>query len=175
MTSNDELLSGLLVPIPTFPSIIKPLVGAELIPEYVDKINLVKNRYLYYNLIKYAILYKYGGFWINNDILMINNFEINQIDSHDIILYRMDKNNHLYLDDIIYVNRNNPIIKRVLDFIIYRLNTFQNTDIYFNSVVKYLNSILDSTVQIFFNNICLTHDLSGKKIDYKTYLSSFNN
>ena len=106
---------------------------------------------------------------------MINNFEINQIDSHDIILYRMDKNNHLYLDDIIYVNRNNPIIKRVLDFIIYRLNTFQNTDIYFNSVVKYLNSILDSTVQIFFNNICLTHDLSGKKIDYKTYLSSFNN
>ena len=145
----------------------------KLIPEYLDNISKVKNKYMHYNLIKYAILYKYGGFWINNDILMINN--IDDVDSENICFYQMNENGDLYSDNILYVNKNNNIIKKVLNYIIYRLHTFQNTDGYFNSITKYLNSLIDSNTFISFKDTCLTHDLSGRKMDFSVYLNSYYN
>ena len=41
-----------------------------IIPEYVSAINNCTSEYMKYNLIKYAVLYKYGGVWIPKDTLM---------------------------------------------------------------------------------------------------------
>ena len=148
----------------------------DIIPEYVGYKYRIKNKYLYHNLIKYTILYKYGGFWLKNDTIMLNNLENKNFDLSHINFYKLDDNNSsLYSDDIMLVEKKHPVIKTVLDYIFQRINTFQNTDFFKNSILVYLNKQLDSKVKFYFYNITLQKDLSNNLIDYNLYLKSFHN
>lgn len=148
----------------------------DIIPEYVGYKDRIKNKYLYHNLVKYTILYKYGGFWLKNDTIMLNNLENKNFDLSHINFYKLDDNNSsLYSDDIMLVEKKHPVIKSVLDYIFQRINTFQNTDFFKNSILVYLNKQLDSKVKFYFYDITLQKDLSNNPIDYNLYLKSFHN
>ena len=148
----------------------------DIIPEYVGYKYRIKNKYLYHNLVKYTILYKYGGFWLKNDTIMLNNLENKNFDLSHINFYKLDDNNSsLYSDDIMLVEKKHPVIKSVLDYIFQRINTFQNTDFFKNSILVYLNKQLDSKVKFYFYDITLQKDLSNNPIDYNLYLKSFHN
>lgn len=49
-----------------------------IVPEYTAQINNCKSEYIRENLLKYSIIYKYGGVWLNCSTLVLNKFDIDE-------------------------------------------------------------------------------------------------
>lgn len=120
----------------------------KLIPEYADILSLCNSFYLYYNLIKYAILNKYGGIWIPSNYILTKPLSYIEKCNHDKLITFSKNNNQLIdnyglSDDIICCKRDNLIVKEMLCFIKRQLNSFQNELIFKRQINKYFNTILN--------------------------------
>ena len=152
-----------------------------LIPEFKQHLDNCKNSYSFNNLLKYSILYKYGGIWIPKDTIMLNTLNISSDDYYSGKVLTFGINNTDIIDNIgisdkiIAANRNNPFIKNMLKFIINNLYRFQNAYKFKNGVNKYFNNILIKGDYIRFYPFTLQKELSNKFISVDTLMSIFNN
>ena len=152
----------------------------KLIPEFIESINKCRDEYEFNYLIKYAIVYKYGGVWLPKDVLVLNKFEIPDKEYYSNCLITFMNNNLSYVNnrgvsDRIFASRKgNPILKNLLLDVIKNLNTFGNSNkfknyynIRFNQVAKYQ--------KLYFMPLGLEKDMSGNDITFDTITSVFNN
>jgi hypothetical protein len=122
-----------------------------LLPDFFknkDFVIKIKNDYVLMNFIKYALLVKYGGYWIPADTILIKSIK------DTIPIYKnnkfitLTKNNMNFIDfdglsdDYIACQKNNPIAVECQNFILKNIDTFQNSILFKNAVNKYFNSIL---------------------------------
>jgi hypothetical protein len=135
--------------------------------DYLDKklINQILCKYMTLPIqadaIRVAILHKYGGFWMDTDILIINSKFINMFYGSDLIMFGDSKAQFKQHIGFIYASSNSTILKAWLNIIIYRVKIFKRNltlkrlfpNKYFNNLYKqskhwsYLgNGILDKLV-----------------------------
>ena len=113
-----------------------------LIPEYIQDIKKCNDPYIYMNLIKYCILFKFGGLWLNNDTIILNKLYISNVYRKNLIIFSTNKDGKTYDDSIIMTNPNNNLIYKMLLFIKKDINSFQNSNWYSNSINKQFNKLL---------------------------------
>lgn len=119
----------------------------KLLPEYTKTLSLCNSFYLYYNLIKYAILNKYGGIWFPSNYILTKPLSCIEKCKHNKLVTFSKNNNQLVdnyglSDDIICCTAGNFIIKEMLCFINRQLNTFQNELIFKKTINKHFNILL---------------------------------
>ena len=122
-----------------------------LLPDFFknkDFVVKIKNDYVLMNFIKYALLVRYGGYWMPVDTILIKSLK------DTIPIYKnnkfitLTKNNMNFIDfdglndDYIACQKNNPLAVECLNFILKNIDTFQNSIHFKNGVNKYFNSIL---------------------------------
>ena len=152
-----------------------------LIPEFKQHLDNCKNSYSFRNLLKYAILYKYGGIWLPKDTLMLNELNINSNDyySGKIITFGINntdqKDNQGISDDIIGSSRNNPFIKNILKFIVNNIYKFQFALKFKDGVNKYFNIVAKKGDYIRYYPLTLQKNLRNKFINESTLMGIFNN
>tara|TARA_B100000401_G_scaffold429747_1_gene363715 strand:+ start:3921 stop:4853 length:933 start_codon:yes stop_codon:yes gene_type:complete len=120
----------------------------KLLPEYTNILSLCNSFYMYYNLIKYAILNKYGGLWIPSNYILTKPLSCIEKCKHNKLLTFSRNNNQLVdnyglSDDIICCTPDNLIIKEMLCFLKKQLNSFQNDLIFKKTINKHFNTLLD--------------------------------
>ena len=150
-----------------------------LLPKYIDLLNKCKNKYMFHYLIKYAILYTYGGLWLGNDVVLMSKLEIPEKYYNSIVIFSENNtnyyNNHGFDETLIMVNSNNLIIKKMLDHIENKLSKFQNEDKFMNSINNYFNMIINKTKSIVFLPLSLQKDASNRFITNRDLLRNFYN
>lgn len=152
-----------------------------LIPEFKQYLDKSKNSYSFNNLLKYAILYKYGGIWIPKDTLMLNklNIDENSYYSGKVLSFSInntDKIDNIGISDsILAAKRNNPLIKNIIKFIIFNLYRFQNAYKFKNGVNKHFNNLIKKGDFVRFYPYTLQKDLRNKFIDTPSLMGIFNN
>ena len=139
-----------------------------LIPEFSKYINLCRSEYLFENLLKYAILFKYGGLWIPEDTIIINDLQTDFQDTTEKIhLYGLNDPNYCdnpgFSDDIILCNKNNNSIKLIVQYIISSIYSFHNSTNYKLTINKHINSISNDLIH--FEDYTLQKNIYGKFID----------
>ena len=119
-----------------------------LIPEYLDTLKNCSSEYMRYNLIKCAILHKYGGVWIPKDTLMFNSLSYrDHFDCNYITTFGNNNNNYMdngISDNIIAVGKNNKLIGQMLTYLIRNTLTFQNAITFKQSINKHFNKLIQS-------------------------------
>ena len=152
-----------------------------LIPEFKKDLGNCKNSYSFINLLKYAILYKYGGLWIPKDTIMLNTFHIdtNSYYSGKILTFKTNNLNYTdnkgISDDIIAANRLNPFIKNMLKFIVNSNYRFQNSYKFKNTVNKHFNNQILKNDIIRHYPIVLEKNMKDTYLDAAIAMSTFNN
>ena len=152
-----------------------------LLPEFTQFIDKCKNSYSFHNLLKYAILYKYGGIWIPKDTIMLNKLVISESDyySGKVLTFGINNTNIIdnagISDNIIASNRHNPVIKNVLKFITNNTSRFQNSYKFKRGINKFFNKLIRKGDYIRFYQDTLQKDFSGKFIKISEIMSIFNN
>lgn len=99
--------------------------------DYLD-IKLI-NRILYKHMdlpvqadaIRVAMLYKYGGFWMDADTLIINSKFIDLIHGSDLIMFGNSKDNHKQHIGFIYASSHSTVLKAWLNIIIYKVKIYK--------------------------------------------------
>tara|TARA_B110000908_G_C10189936_1_gene419969 strand:+ start:597 stop:1376 length:780 start_codon:yes stop_codon:yes gene_type:complete len=139
-----------------------------LLPEFIKYINLCRSGYLFENLLKYAILFKYGGLWIPSDTIIINNLGNNFHDlTNKIYLFGLNDLNYTdtpgFSDDIVLCNKENKTIKTILDYVIMNIYSFHNSSNYKLIINKYINNFSDDLV--IFKGYRLQKTIFSKFID----------
>ena len=139
-----------------------------LIPEFSKYINLCRSEYLFENLLKYTILFKYGGLWIPEDTIIINDLQTDFQDTTEKIhLYGLNDPNYCdnpgFSDDIILCNKNNNSIKLIVQYIISSIYSFHNSTNYKLTINKHINFISNDLIH--FEDYTLQKNIYGKFID----------
>tara|TARA_B110000211_G_scaffold210528_1_gene248684 strand:- start:9904 stop:10782 length:879 start_codon:yes stop_codon:yes gene_type:complete len=49
---------------------------SDIVPEYMEFLDNSKSDYIFYNILKYSIIYKYGGVWLPCSTIVLDNFNI---------------------------------------------------------------------------------------------------
>ena len=117
------------------------------ITQYIDNIpdnlkEFKENKKI--NYIKYNVLYKWGGIWINNNILLIKNIDYlfnNLVEKEGFIII----NNNKLILDIFGSNANNELLSKLLDLINIDINEIYiiYKDIFANyNIISYDNDII---------------------------------
>ena len=138
-----------------------------LIPEYKSIIGLSNNKYMKYNIIKYAILNKFGGIWIPKDTLILRNIPYdNSIINGKVITYSRNNNNIIdnkgFSDEIISMSPKNIISEKMLSYIKANVHTFQNGIQFKNAINKYFNILLSNCSNHKFVDLTANTTCSGK-------------
>jgi hypothetical protein len=119
---------------------------SNIIPEYAEFCKKITNKYTYCNFIKYCILYKYGGYWVPNDVITLKKLSKEPFWSLNILkvhtFHKMPFTN--YTDEIIACQRGNPVIRSCIEYILDNLKTFQNEIAFSKSIQKHFSSLLHS-------------------------------
>lgn len=149
-----------------------------LLPEYIDILSLCNSFYLYYNFIKFAMIYKYGGIWIPSNFILTKPLSCIQKCKHNKLLTFSKNNNQIVdnyglSDEIICCNRNNLIIQEMLCFLKKQLQGFQNELIFKKTINKFFNTILskykhhhtDQQQLLIDNKFITVEDLVSNEID----------
>lgn len=149
-----------------------------MLPEYITYLKKCKNRYLFDNLVKYCILFKFGGLWINNDTIILTKLDIPYSERNTVNIFSENNqkyiNNHGYDDSILLVNSKNLFVKDMIQFIIERLNKFQNTENFNNIVNRYFNSKLNHNNSTYIP-LTLQKNVSGQFLDISDLTKTFYN
>jgi hypothetical protein len=74
--------------------------------------------------IRVAILYKYGGFWMDVDTLIINHNFMNMFSGSDLIMFGISKIKQQHIG-FIYASNNSKILKAWLKGIIYKIRIYE--------------------------------------------------
>jgi len=152
----------------------------KLLPEFIHSINKCRDEYEFNYLIKYAIIYKYGGVWLPKDILVINNFQVPEKEYYSNCLIAFMSNNLLYVNnegvsDRIFASRKgNPILKLLLLDVINNLNTFGNSNKFKNYFNIRFNKI-SKFQKLYYVPLGLEKDISNNYVSFDTLTSVFNN
>jgi hypothetical protein len=141
----------------------------KFIPEKIEFLNKCKDFKTFINLVKYYILYKFGGLWIPLDTIILRNINFNPTNNNKLIVFKENNpnitNNKGFSDDIIYCLKNNNIVQEMIKIIENQLKTFQNEINFNNYINKYFNEI------IFKENNFLYKNLSVQKLSNGNYIS----
>ena len=153
---GDEILDGLMLD--ELNIMDYDCRGIEHGKELFKKCN---NDYIVNNLIKYAILKKYGGLWLPKDTIMLNDiFSANDISIGNIVTYGKNNTNLYdnleYSDLIIGAPSNNQTINDIVKFITLNLNTFQNGILFKNSINKFFNTAIRNSKNHVHKNLLIT-------------------
>ena len=119
-----------------------------LLPEYLDEIDNCKTLYLLHNLIKYAILHKYGGLWLPSSSIIMKPLNIlNSLRRDKLITFGNNNtqliNNSGKSDIILCCNKDNLIISNMLTFIKKNINSFQNSINFSKGINAHFNKIVN--------------------------------
>lgn len=119
---------------------------SNIIPEYVEISKKITNKYTYCNFIKYCILYKYGGYWVPNDVITLKKLSKEPFWASNINkVYTFHKMPFTgYLDEIIACQRGNPVIRSCIDYTLYNLRNFQNEIAFSQDIQKHFISLLNT-------------------------------
>lgn len=136
-----------------------------LIPEYKPRIRMCKSDYLKENLIKFAILFKYGGLWVPKDTLLLKPINsINDVYSCNFKTYGINNRNYNdkgISDQIISSKKNDSLVKSILQFLIKNTNGFQNAIEFKSSVNKRFNEFIKNNREHIHTNLGITEKCSG--------------
>ena len=136
-----------------------------IIPEYVSAINNCTSEYMKYNLIKYAVLYKYGGVWIPKDTLMFKSLSYRpHFDCKYITTFGNNNENYMdrgISDSIIAAGKNNIVTGQMLSYLIRNTLTFQNALIFKQSINKHFNKLLSKCIYHVKHNSSILKKCSG--------------
>ena len=148
-----------------------------LLPEYKQLISVYNNPIHHYKLIKFLILYKFGGLWLPNDTIIFQSFNLdNELNTNKILLFKTSKLSNLLNNDILAVSKHNPLFKNIIHKYKQRACLHLNISANFNNEI---NLIFDKNLKINNNykdlNILVEKDLNHKFITYNDIFSIFNN
>lgn len=159
----------------------------KLLPEYFKHPNYfkqIKNDYVYYNLIKYAILYKYGGYWIPADTIMMSSLMDTRIYFNRGYILTFGSNNTNFIDckgfndSYLAALPENKIIGDMLKFITDHISSFQNAINFKESINRYFNAIICSHKKHYHYDMLIEKSSDNKYITidwyFKTYYNSLN-
>lgn len=136
-----------------------------LIPEYKIHINMCKSNYLKENLIKFAILFKYGGLWVPKDTLVLKPINsINDLYSYNFNTYGINNSNYNdkgISDQIVSSTKNDPLVKSLLQFLIKNTRGFQNAIEFKSSINKRFNQFIKTHCNHTHNNVGITEKCDG--------------
>lgn len=76
--------------------------------------------------IRIAILYKYGGFWMDFDTIILNSKFINMFYGSDFIMFRQSKPYNKHYSGFIYASSNSTILKAYFKTIIYKVRLYKH-------------------------------------------------
>ena len=137
----------------------------DIIPEYMSSINNCSSEYMKYNLIKYAVLYKYGGVWIPKDTLMFKPLSyLPRLDCNYITTFGNNNVNYMdqgISDSIIASGKNNIVTGQMLSYLIRNTLTFQNALVFKQSINKHFNKILNKSIYHVKYNSSMLEKCSG--------------
>lgn len=74
--------------------------------------------------IRVAILQKYGGFWMDDDVILVNHKWMKMFYGSDLIMFGNKKNNFQHIG-FIYASNNSTILRKWLDIIIERVRIYK--------------------------------------------------
>lgn len=113
-----------------------------IVPEYVTYIESCKSPYIRDNLLKYAIIYKYGGVWLNCSTIVVNNFDLDEsayLQGKLIFFCERAKQYNDKFNSFDFTNiasiKNSEQIKVILDNLLRVSNTL-NHDYSFNNLIE---------------------------------------
>ena len=136
-----------------------------LIPEYTTHIHMCQSNYLKENLIKFAILFKYGGLWVPKDTLLLKPINsINDVYSCNLKTYGVNNRNYNdkgISEQILSSKKNDSLVKLILQFLMKNARGFQNAIEFKSSVNKRFNEFIKNNSGHTHNNIGLTEKCSG--------------
>tara|TARA_Y100000385_G_C13071453_1_gene629262 strand:- start:98 stop:1024 length:927 start_codon:yes stop_codon:yes gene_type:complete len=136
-----------------------------LIPEYKPHIQMCQSNYLRENIIKFGILFKYGGLWVPKDTLLLKPINsINDVYSCNLKTYGINNRNYNdtgISEQIISSKKNDSLVKSILQFLIKNTRGFQNAIEFKSSVNKRFNQFIKNNSGHTNINLGLTEKCSG--------------
>ena len=136
-----------------------------LIPEYKPHIQMCQSNYLRDNIIKFGILFKYGGLWVPKDTLLLKPINsINDVYSCNLKTYGINNRNYNdkgISEQIISSKKNDSLVKLILQFLIKNTRGFQNAIEFKSSVNKRFNQFIINNSGHTNINLGLTEKCSG--------------
>jgi hypothetical protein len=153
-----------------------------LLPEFYNTnykyFKLISKNYSYHTFIQYAILHKYGGYWIPTDTIMVKSISNTIPIYNNGICLTFLKNNLNYYDNsgvsdiILAATADNIFIKKTLAYIVANLISFQNEFAFKRAVNHYFNSLVYSNTKHQYIPIGANQDINGKFLKEEYYYSS---
>ena len=157
----------------------------EIIPEYVEVLAKCKSTYMFLNLLKYAVIYKYGGIWLPSETIVLKEFTIDEEPFMDQkLIFFSEKtlehtpNFNKFSFKAIASKEKTTQVKVILDKIIEQLDTFN----YSHNFNKELDNFFNEDSHIHYSPIALNYNSSfiltqspNIKIDKKVALIFIDN
>jgi len=135
----------------------------EIVPEYVDSFAKCKSMDMFLNLLKYAVIYKYGGIWLPAETIVLKKFSIDEEPFMDkkIIFFTEKTLEHTsnfskFSFKAIASREKTPQVKVILDKINEQLDTF---DYSFNFTKK-IDNFFNVDSHIHYSPIALNYSSS---------------
>lgn len=116
----------------------------KLLPGHKKYLTNKVDPYVYNNYLKYAILKKYGGLWMPKDLIIYKKME--NINSNKLITFGLNNNNIVdnvgFSDEILFANKENVLVSKMLSYIKCNYHSFQNALIFKKSINKFFNKMI---------------------------------
>jgi hypothetical protein len=142
----------------------------KLLPDYKDKFILAKDQYFKTSLLKYSLLYKYGGIYIPNDTIFIKGIDSLLKPYNMGYSITLLENNLNYIDNkgvdetILMAKKEHQIIKKCLEYILSNITGFQNAFSYRDIMGKLYNEIISIDKRHKHLELGLSKNSNGKYI-----------
>jgi len=160
--------------------IINQSMIKKLIPEFVPLINKCKDKYIFEYLLKYAVIFKYGGLWLPKDTLVLREFHIPDDLYYNNHIISFSENNTFYennkglSDRIFAAKKGNPLIKTLLNDVIQNLSSFNFANRFKNYFNIKFNDLSQGGKLTYFP-ITLDKEVNGRYLTFDTLFGIFNN
>jgi len=110
-----------------------------IIPEYMDYVNSSKNTYVFFNMLKYFIIYKHGGIWMPYNTLVLNKFYIEDTPyNNDKLIFfggktkKYNAYHNKFNFEMIASKPETKQVKRIIDKLINQVGSFNNNMVFNN-------------------------------------------
>lgn len=129
----------------------------KLIPEYLKTCRITKDETVFEDYVKFAILEKYGGFWMPCDTIMLHPLKASFDKYNKNFFLTFSRNNLNYVnnsgfsDKIIAAKAQNSVCKKMLEMIVKQRNNFGYALYFKNDLNRYFNSILQDSLHYHFD------------------------
>ena len=142
----------------------------KLLPEYEKYIKNCNSFYLAYNFIKFAMLYKYGGIWIPSDTIMLKELrDTDFINDNKIITFGINNTNLVnsrgFSDTILACREKNTDIKKIVNYLIKEVATFQNNIYFTKGVNMFFNKVIKNSTNHYHSDQMLAKKNNNKYIN----------